>query len=290
MSKFLKWIFVLIFIIMIGAFGFTFVVQEGSGAIVLRFGRIVSVHTQAGLNFRLPWPIDNIIVYDTRSQYMDSGYIETLTNDMINIILQTYIVWNIEDMQRFHTSTGDIAIANRHLNDLVANTKNGVLGNFLLSSMISTSEENIKLDQISQNIETIVANDAFNNFGIGIQSVRIKRIALPDANVQSIFNQMIADRQRYVSRYLAQGERDAAIILSEASVASAEIIAAGMQQAAEIDAQTERLVAELYAYAYNRNPELFRFLTTLIALENSVNEDTVMVMRADESPFAIIVD
>ena len=288
MSKLIKITFVLIFTIMIGAAGFTFTVQEGSGALVSRFGRIASVHTNAGLQFRLPWPIDNIIVYDMRSQYMASGYIETLTNDMINVILQTYIVWHISDMPRFHTSVGSYTIAQSHLNDLMANTKNGVLGNYRLNALISTNESDIQLHQISNDIETIVAEAAYRNFGIQIQSVGIKRVALPNANVQSIFEQMRADRQRYVSQYLAEGERDAAIIISEAEALAAEIIATGMLQASEIDAETQRQVAAIYAEAYNRNPELFVFLTNLIALENSVNQDTTIIMRANESPFAVI--
>jgi len=288
MNRIFKWLFVLVFALIIGTAGFTFTLREGSGAIVSRFGRITNVHTEAGMHFRLPWPIDNIITYDTRNQYMDSGYIETLTNDMINITLQTYIVWRIGDMERFHTSVGDYTIAQRHLNDLVANTKNGVLGNFRLASLVSTNADDIRLDEISLAIEQIVADSAMRNFGIEVQTVRIKRIALPDANIQSVFNQMIADRQRYVSQYLAEGERDASIIVSEANARATEIIARGMFEASEIDAETERLVAEIFGEAYDRNPELFTFLKNLIALENSVNQDTTIIMRASESPFGII--
>ena len=69
MNKVFKWLFVLVFVIIVTAAGFTFVVKEGSSVIVSRFGRIVTVHTEAGLYFKLPWPIDNIITFDTRNQY-----------------------------------------------------------------------------------------------------------------------------------------------------------------------------------------------------------------------------
>jgi regulator of protease activity HflC (stomatin/prohibitin superfamily) len=55
-----------------------------------------------------------------------------------------------------------------------------------------------------------------------------------------------------------------------------------------IEAETERRIAEIYAEAYNRNPQLFTFLKNLIALENSVNSDTTIIMRAGESPFNVI--
>ena len=289
MNKMFKWLFVLIFVCLVCAAGFTFVVREGSSAIVTRFGRIVNVHTEAGLYFKFPWPVDNVITFDTRNQYMDSGYTETLTNDQINVILQSYLVWRIRDAVRFYTSVGDFAIAQRHLNDIVANTKNGVLGNFMLSSLVSTNPDDIQLDEISQSIEEISALAAMNNFGIEIQRLRIKRIALPDANVQSVFNQMIADRQRIVSQHIAEGQRDAAIIISEAEAMAAEIIAQGRFEASQIAAETERMIAQIYGEAYSRNAELFVFLRNLVALENAVNPDTVFIMRTSESPFDILV-
>ena len=289
MNKIFKYLFLLVFIIIVLAAGFTFSVREGNSVIVSRFGRIINIYNEAGLYFKLPWPVDNIIVFDARSQYLDSGYIEVLTNDRINIILQNYLVWKISDAERFYTSVGDFNLAHRHLNNIVTNAKNTVLGSFAFSSLVSTNIDELRLDEITYGIEENVSRTAFNNFGIEVQALRIKRIALPDANIQSVFNQMIAERQRYITQYHAEGERDAAIIISEAESRSAEIIAAGRMEAAEITAETERLVAEIYGEAYDRNSELFIFLRNLIALENSVNPDTVLIMRAGESPFNLLI-
>jgi len=288
MNKIFKYLYVFIFLVLVLAAGFSFTVREGTSAIVSRFGRIVNVHTEAGLHFRLPWPIDRIITYDARNQYMDSGYIETMTNDMINIILQTYLVWNVNDAERFHNSVGDYFTAQRHLNGIVANAKNGVLGNFTLSNLVSTNPDDIRLDEIRGAIEQQVAHVAMTNFGIEVQALRFRRLALPHTNILSVFEQMIADRQRHVSRYLTEGERDAAIIISQAEAQAAEIIAQGRFEASMIEAETERRVNEIFAEAYDRNPQLFAFLMNLIALENSVNPDTVIIMRASESPFGVI--
>ena len=288
MSKIYKLLFVLIFIVIVVAAGFTFTVKEGYSVLVSRFGKIVNVCPESGLYVKLPWPIDKIITYDTRNQYMDSGYNETLTNDKINIILQTYLVWRIGDIRKFHTSIGDYAAAQRHLNDLVATAKNSVLGNYTLSSLVSTNIEEIRIDEICEAIEEKATQSAFDNYGIEIQTLKIKRLALPEANVRSVFNQMIADRQKFVSQYVAEGERDSSVITSEADARAAEIFAQGKMEASEIDAETERMIARIYGDAYNRNSSLFVFLKKLIALENSVNQDTTIIMRANESPFDII--
>jgi membrane protease subunit HflC len=288
MSKIYKVLFVLIFIVIVVAAGFIFTVKEGYGAIISRFGKIINVHNEAGLYFKLPWPVDKVITYDTRNQYMDSGYNETLTNDKINIILQTYIVWRITDIQKFHTSIGNYSAVQRHLNDLAATAKNSVLGNYRLSSLVSTNIEEIKIDEICRAIEEKTAQPALANYGVEIQALKIKRLALPEANVKSVFDQMIADRQKYVSQFIAEGERDAAIIVGEADARAAEIFAQGKLEASQIDAETERMIARIYGEAYDRNSRLFVFLKKLLALENSVNTDTTIIMRANESPFDII--
>jgi len=289
MDRIVKLLFVLIFAVIVFAAGFSFIVTEGTTAVVSRFGRIIGVHTEAGLYFKLPWPIDDVIAFDARNQYMDSGYNETLTNDKFNVILQTYLIWNIRDAERFYISVGDFTTARRYLNNLLANIKNGVLGNYRLSALVSTNLDDIRVDEIAGIIEERVAQYAMNNYGIEIQALRIRRIAFPDINIQAVFNHMIADRQRHVSRYVAEGERDAAIIISEAEATAAEIIARGRLEAAEIASETERKIAQIYGEAYDRNPELFIFLKNLIALENSVNADTVIIMRANESPFNVIM-
>ncbi len=283
-----KWIFALVLAVIIVVFGFTFTVKEGSCAIVSRFGDVRAVYMDSGLHFKLPYPFESVYTYDTRSQYMDSGYTETLTNDKKNVILQTYLVWHIEDPRKFYNSVGDNEKAEKYLNDLTANVKNGVMGNYELSSLVSTDLENIKIDEISKKIEKSVSENALKDYGIKIEKIKIKRLSLPTNNIESVFEQMIADREKQVTKLLSEGERDAAIIMSEANAKAAEILAEGKLEAAEIDAETERKIAEIYGDAYNKNSELFIFLKKLIALENSVNEDTVIIMKSEDSPFDIV--
>ncbi|MDR1629172.1 MAG: protease modulator HflC [Oscillospiraceae bacterium] len=290
MKKIYKWLFASLLAVIVVGFGFLFTVREGSCAIVSRFGEIRAVYTNAGLHVKLPYPFEKIITYDTRSQYMDSGYTETLTNDKKNIIMQTYLIWNIEDPQKYYTSVGDNQKAGKYLNDLVANVKNGVMGNYQLSALVSTDLESIQIDTISDQISTQIAQKALGDYGIHVESVKIKRLALPNANVKSVFEQMIADRQKQVTQLLSEGDRDAAIIMSEANARAAEIIAEGKLKAAEIDAETEKKVAGIYGDAYDANSELFIFLKNLIALENSVNADTVIIMKSEDSPFSVVSD
>lgn len=282
------WVFVALFAVIIVFVGFTHTVKEGYCTVISRFGEIIEVRGESGLYLKLPWPIDKEIVYDTRSQYLDSGYTETLTNDKINVILQNYAVWHISDVELFYKSVGDITTANHYMNDLIANVKNGVMGNYALSALVSTDLDSIRIDEISQAIKEGVASAAMKDYGIEVTTLKIKRLAFPTANMSSIFEQMIADRQKYITQYISEGERDSSIIISEANAQAAEILASGQLEASQIDAETEKLIAEIYGDAYDENSELFIFLKKLIALENSVNPDTVIIVKAENSPFDIL--
>lgn len=288
MKKHIKWLYAVLVLLLLIVFGFTFSVREGTSCIVTSFGKIRDVYRESGLKWKLPWPFEKVITLDTRSQCMDSGYTETLTQDKKNIILQTYMIWHIEDETVFYNSIGSMETAETYLNDLLANAKNGVMGMYPLTALTSTNAEDIKLEEIEQAIFDNVAEKALVNYGICVENVKVKRLALPETNIQSVFSQMMAERQKYVTQLQSEGARDAAIIRSNADSEAAQIIADAQKQVAEINTETQRMVMEIYADAYMKNPELFTFLRQLTALESSVSENTVLVMTEGESPFGIL--
>lgn len=284
----IKWIFALIVVAIIGFFGFIFKVNEGQCAVVTRFGAARAEITDAGMYFRLPWPFENVTVYDARKQYMDSGYLETLTHDKKNVIMQTYAIWSISDPLKYYTSVGNTALAEKYLGDLITNSKNGTMGTYDLSSLVSMKEDDIKIAEIEGLMLEEVDEHALEQYGIKVHDLRLKRLGLPTTNVQSVFTQMQAERQKYIDQLLAEGERDAKIIKSESDAEAAQIIAEGREQAAEINAETEREVAQIYADAHTQDPELYKFLRKLAALEASVDENTVMIIEMDQAPFDVL--
>ncbi len=286
----IKWLFALMVVAIIGFFGFVFKVNEGECAVVTRLGAVRAEITQAGMYLRLPWPFEDVQIQDARKRYLDSGYLETLTHDKKNVIMQTYTIWSIADPLKYYTSVGDTALAETYLSDLITNAKNGTMGSYDLSTLVSLNEENIKIGEIEEKILDEVRPHALEQYGIEVHELRIKRVGLPATNVQSVFAQMQADRQKYIDQLLAEGERDAQIIMSESDAEVAAIVAEGRESAANINAQTEREVASIYAQAHSQDPELYEFLQKLAALENSVDENTVMIIDTDSAPFDVLYE
>jgi len=283
-----KWIFVIVLFSILVVYGFSFTVNEGTDAIVTRFGAYRKVITDAGLYFKLPWPFEKTYYFDARKNYLDSGFSETLTKDKKNVIIQTYVVWKINDPLLYFKSVGSKTLAEKYLNDMVTNSKNAVMGNYELSSIVSTDSETIKIDEIKEILVNDTNENAVEQYGIEVLEIGIKRLGLPDANMQSVFEQMKTERQQYISQLIAEGEQDANEIVNETNVQVAQILSDGKQKAAEIKAETEKEVAEIYAEAYREDPDFYEFLRKLDAVENSVDMNTTLILRIDDEPFNVL--
>lgn len=270
------------------AFGFTCQVREGSCAVILRFGAVRQEISEAGLYFKLPWPFETVVRYDNRLQYLESGRLETTTKDKRNVIFQSYVVWEIADPVAYHNSVGASGSLEGYINDQVFSATNSTLGGYNLTELVSLETEQIRLDEIQQEIFQRVHDNCLANYGVKVNDVSILRLSLPEANLASVFEQMRADRQKDIDVILANAHLKASEITAGADKEAAEIEGNGVTDAAAIKAKTETEVAKIYAQAQAANLELYKFLTSLDTMISSVNSDTILVVKADQYPFNIL--
>lgn len=276
--------------VVLAFFAFTTQVREGSGSIILRFGAPRKVISEAGLYFKLPAPFEKVVTFDSRQQYLESDFLETTTRDNRNIILQSYAIWSVKDPLLYYNSVGAQEKVDSYIKDQIFSATNSVMGSYELSGLVSLEEEKIRTEEIQEKIFKEVKANCEKNYGIEVTDVSILRISLPDTNLESVFEQMTADRQKDIDTILANAERDANKIISDADAEAAQIIADGEIEAAEIKAKTETEVAQIYANAQEANISLYKFLKELDTLVASVDEDSVLVVTADSYPFNILLD
>jgi membrane protease subunit HflC len=282
---------ILIAVVLITAFfyfGFTCEVREGQCAVILRFGAVREEITDAGLYLKLPWPFESVVTYDNRLQYLESNYLETTTKDKRNVLLQSFVAWEIENPILYHNSVGSQGTVADYIKDQVFSAVNSVMGSYELKQLVSLDAAEIRIDDIQKEIYNRVSANCRANYGIDIQDVSFLKISLPDTNLQSVFDQMTADRQKDIDTILAAATRDANKITSDADAEAAEIIAGGITEAAAIKAKTETEVSRIYAEAQAANLELFQFLKQLDTFTASIGSNTVLVVKADEYPFNVL--
>ena len=284
-----KYVTAVLVVLVLFWFGFVCQVREGDCAVILRFGAVRQEITEAGVYLKLPWPFETVVNYDTRLQYLESNKLETTTADKRNIILQSYVVWRIDDPVLFHNSVGAQGTVDYYIKDQVFSATNSTMGGYRLTEMVSLEKEEIKIDQIQQDIFQRVHDVCLENYGIDVVDVSILRLSLPEDNLQSVFAQMTADREKEISAIMAQAKLEAKQIETDALEEAAKITAQGTTDAAQIDAETETLVAKIYAEAQSANVELYQFLMNLDTMVNSVNGDTILVVNANQYPFNVLM-
>ena len=278
----IKWVIGALVVLVFAFFGFTAEVREGECAVITRFGAVRAEVTEAGLYPKLPWPFEKVTKYDVRNQYTESSYLETLTQDKRNIILQSYAVWSVSEPLKYHNAVGDSAVAELRINELIINASNSVMGKYELLNVVSNDVEKLKLNEIENTIFEDVKAHAADRYGILISEVGVMKLSLPEENLNAAFEQMSADRQKYIDQITAEGQRVAASITYAADAEASEIVAEGTEKAAEIDAETEKLVAQIYAEAQAANMDLFKFILELDTVIKSVDGDTTLIVKKGE--------
>ena len=264
------------------------VVGEGQAALVTRFGRPLRAATQPGLHWKLPWPIDQITWLDLRRRVYETGHTEMLTRDKKNIIARTFVVWRIGDPLTFTQAIGNLGGAEGKLDGLLTNAAIGALGGHDLSALVSTNPADLQVDQIESELLASTAPLALRSYGVTIEQIRLERIALPEANVTAVFDQMRAERRQFAAKFEAEGEREASRIRSEAELEAARITAKGAEEEARIRGEAAAKVAKIYGDAHRVDPELYRFTRSLESLDKLVTGSTSLILRTDSEPFSLL--
>lgn len=264
---------------------FAFQVRQTEVAVVTTFGRYSRSITNAGFQFRLPWPIQKVYQFDNRIQSFERKFDQTITGDQINMMIAVYVGWRIADPRVFLESfSGDVTKAEERLEPLVRHAKSGVISRHAFSDLISTNETALKFDQIEREILTAVQAQAKGIYGIQIEHLGIKQLGLPESITSTVFERMRAERQRLVSKYQSEGNREASIIRSTADGDATEIIANAKSKAILIAGEAEEKAAGYYA-EFEKSPELAVFLIQLKALEQSLKDRTSVIFDQQTTPF-----
>jgi membrane protease subunit HflC len=264
------------------------VVREGDAVLITRFGRPLRIAAQAGLHWKLPWPIDQASLLDMRRRVYETGHTEMLTRDKKNVIARTFVVWKIGDPLVYSQAIGPAGNAESKLDGLLTNAAIGTLGGHDLSALVSTTPEDLQVDRIETELLASTAPVAQRSYGVTIEQIRLERIALPEENVQAVFAQMRAERRQFAAKFDAEGERDASAIRSAAELEAATIRAKGTEEQARIRGKTAADVAKTYGDAHRIDPDLYKFTRSLESIDKLVTANTSLILRTDSEPFSLL--
>ena len=257
-----------------------FTVSEKQHAVLFRLGEIVQSEFTPGLHFKWPF-INNVVKFDRRLIPLDSKPERVLTSEKRNLIVDYFVMWRITNAREYYLAfRGDERRAGGQIGSVVISGLRDELQKRTMRQVVADDR-----DEIMKNL-TIAANAVMGKFGIEIADVRIKQIELEDKVLDSVYEQMRAERTQFAADLRAKGEKQAKILESEASRKRIEIVAAATRQADIIKGEGDARASEIYARAYNLDPEFYGFYRSLQGYRNSfTSKDDVIVLEPDSEFF-----
>lgn len=275
----------LIVVAILGFAMFSFQVASNESAVLTRFGSPVRTLPEAGLYFKWPWPIDTVNRFDTRLAFYDTRLSEALTQDKRNVILPIFVAWRVADPLKFLQALGTPAAVPTKLDSLATSARNALLGRYDFQELVSTDPAKLKLAELEQRLTDAIRPQALAAFGIAIEQVGLKRIALPEANTLYVFERMKAERGQYAARFRAEGRREAEELRSKTDAERTVLLAEAQKFAEETRGKAEAEAAKIYADAHGQDPRFYQFLRELETLRKVTRENTTLILDTDTAPF-----
>jgi len=261
-----------------------FVVDEREQVVILQFGKPVRTISEPGLNMKVPFPIQEKIIFDNRLLEYDSPPEEILSKDKKTLIVDNYVRWKIVDPLQFLKTVQAIPTALSRMDDIVYSELRRELGTHDMVEIITDNREAI------MEVVTQASNEATMDYGISVVDVRIRRVDLPTENEESIYARMDAERKRQANKFRSEGEEEAQKIRAATDKDKTIILADAYKEAERVRGEGDAKAVEVYADAYSADPKFYEFVRTLDAYKKVIDDKTTLVLPSDSRLFKLLMD
>ena len=285
-------------LLIFGSYMFTFQVRQDEIAFVNHLGKNSAPIEEPGLRFKWPWPIQNVYKFDKRVHVKTTRYDQVMTRNEGSVMMQFYFGWRISDPSIFMERTDGtdskerMKHAEKQLLEIVDTEKNNQVntvatgfGSFVQGAGAKAAKK-VNFDELEKTIHDAAKNKA-KNLGVEIQFVGIRKVGVPQSNLDVVLNAMVTQWTNKAGTTIHIAEQEARAITEKAqndkkaAKEKAEAEAESIRAAAQADALQHFKVME-------QNPELAAFLMELQALEKSVKKQTTLILDDSMGPFGLL--
>ena len=265
---------------LIGILSSVFIVDERETALVLQFGRIVSVKTEPGLAFKIPL-IQEVVRYDSRILSRDIDPLEVTPLDDRRLMVDAFARYRIIDVNQFRQAVGvgGIPVAENRLDSILKAQIRQILGSVSSNDILSEDRAALMLRIRNGAIEDSAA------LGVEIIDVRLKRTDLPDNNLAATFARMRAEREREAADEIARGNEAAQEVRASADRTQLEIVSDAKRQSEIIRGEADAKRNAIFAEAFGADPEFFEFYRSLAAYRVSLKSGNSTMVMSPNSEF-----
>jgi len=277
-------------LLIVSLLGPYYIVMEGEQAVVVQFGRIVRVETDAGLKYKLPF-VESVVKYSKKVQSWDGDAQRIPTSENQFIWVDTTARWRIVDPKKFYESVGSMTQAQGRLDDVIdsevrkiisknplreavrdSNVISQIKRTNALASVAGSAESSAALSNIStlaeiqyepieigrRALSIQMLNEArtlMPQYGMELIDVIIRQIKYSDDLTPSVYDRMIKERNQIAQAFRSDGEGEKAKWLGQTTRELLQIQSDAERKAKEIKAKADAEALAIRNRAYTQDPE-----------------------------------
>lgn len=262
-------------------FSTMFVVDERDYALVFSLGEVRRVISDPGLYFKLPPPFQNVVTLDRRILTIESKDAERIqTSEKKNLLIDSFVKWRIADPRLFYvTLGGNERAAQERLQAQIRDALNASVNVRTVRDVVSAERGKVMAE-----ILTNVAKRA-EPLGVEVVDVRLRRIEFAPEISESVYRRMEAERTRVANELRSIGAAESEKIRAEADRLREEIVAKAHARAQAIMGEGDAAASAIYAAAFGKNSEFYRFYKSLEAYRASFSKKSDALVVDPSSEF-----
>jgi len=280
-------IFIALVVIVMGLYLISFQVRENEAALVTRFGKPVRTITEPKLCFKFPAPIERVHRFDSRLQVFQADLSETTTKGAIPIIVNTYVVWKIDEPLKFLNTVGTAKEAEAKLYSQITDTQNRIIGQHSFGEFVNSDPAKINFKKIEGEMLADLETTLSDEYGIEIKTLGIKQLKVNKDVTAKVFERMKAARSLRTKATISEGQGEATKIRGDANFKKSVLLNTAEARALAIRGQGDAEAAKHYKML-EEDPELAMFLRNIESLVKMLKERTTLVIPTDFEPFKLL--
>ncbi|MBU0635093.1 MAG: protease modulator HflC [Candidatus Omnitrophica bacterium] len=306
-------LFLSLVVIVLAASGFIYTVDETQQVVITQFGQPIGAPVKdAGLHFKVPF-IQQANYFEERILEWDGAANQIPTKDKKYIWVDATARWKIVDALKFLQSVTNEIGAHARLDDIIDSaTRDFITSHNLVEAVRDTNRilddytvlaEAGSAERMAEELERIYlgreaitrgilqeASKIVPQYGIELIDVRVKRINYVSEVQKKVFERMISERKRAAEQYRSEGQGKRAEIEGQTQKELQQINSEAYKIAEEIKGKADAKAIDIYADAYNRDPDFYAFVKTLDTYKNTIDQNTTLILTTDTEYLKFLKD
>lgn len=316
-KKIMLFLGALVLVVLLGAS--VIITYENEYKLIRQFGKVQRTISTAGVSFKVPF-LQTVNTIPKDIQLYDLAPSDVITSDKKTMVVDSYVLWKVSDPLRFaQTLSFSVVNAENRIDTIVYNATKNAISNMTQEEVIrsrdgkmtvsfqesevsgndlavgedgSVGESRTQEVKIKSLTEEIMENidDVYDQYGIEITAVEVKKLDLPDDNKEAVYARMVSERENIAAQYTAEGEAAAQVIRNTTDKEVSISISRAEAEAEKIVAEGEAEYMRILSDAYNEEDrsDFYSFVRSLDAARSSLTGGNKTLILDADSPIAKI--